>query len=372
MFLTATNLPHYLMARGQVRAGELLDGELAVIDAGRRNRNFKILRGQQQGLFVKQVPLAAPETIGSLHREAVCYQLAQDHAGFAVLKPLVPRLVDYDPRRHTLTVELLKDFENLNEFHHRVQGFPERVGALLGEALASYHGAAAQMLAEPDALTAFPRTPPWVLTIAWNAEQVMPSMSPGQRQIITLLRQSPRMLAAVGELAATWQPLCLIHGDIKWDNFLFSSSSDGREELRIIDWELADVGDAAWDVACVLTAYVQSWLMSIPVDPSQPDPGVLVPHASLRLEATWPALRAFWSAYSRNRSLSPEQLEAQLLRCVRYAGVRFLLTAFELLPGASAPSPLATLAQRLAGVILETPRRAAVELFGFGPLLTRV
>ncbi|MBN1204734.1 MAG: aminoglycoside phosphotransferase family protein [Myxococcaceae bacterium] len=369
MFLTPTNLLHYLMDRGTLPPGAMADEDLTVVEAGRRNRNFKVLRGQAQGLFVKQVPMLAAETIGSLHREALCYQLAKESPHFAPLEQLAPRLVDYDPRRHTLTLGLLAESENLNEYHLRVQSFPEHVGALMGQALASYHRESARLLSEQDVQAVFPKAPPWILTIAWNAEQVMPGMGPGQREVIRLLRQAPQLLATLGAVAAGWQPHGLIHGDIKFDNFLLSRGEEGGERLHIIDWELADVGDTAWDVACVLAAYVQLWLAGVPTDSSQTDPAALILQAPHRLEATWPALRSFWEAYRRAMGLAPHQAALHLLRSLHYAGTRFLLTAFEMLPGTQTLTPHATLALRLAGAVLSNPQRAAAELFGLDSYL---
>lgn len=356
MFLTSNNLAHYLLTRGQVHASEIVDGDFMVIEAGRRNRNFKVLRGEAPGLFVKQVPMLVPETMTSLHREAVCYQLARDNPRFSSLKDRVPRMLDYDSGRHTLTVELVKDGENLNEFHSRVKDVPEFMGTLLARELANYHGAARQMLAAPSDLAAFPRTPPWVLSVAHDAESVMPNMSPGHRQLIAVLRQSPDMVAAMDALRAAWQYQSLIHGDVKWDNFLLVRDEGGTLSPRLIDWELADIGDPAWDVACLFGAYLLHWLMQGPGARPHPGPGFL-----------WPALRAFWHEYARVMGLPSVQSGWLLLRCTRLTGARLVLSAFEMLPSRPTLTPEVARLLQLARTVLNQPQLAARELLGLAP-----
>lgn len=364
MFLTAENLLHYLLSRGSLSAADLVDGDCLVADAGRRNSNFKVHQGAARGLFVKQVRFAVPETIESIYREAVIYELGRRGGAFAALSALAPRLVDYDPKRHVLTVELWPRAENLNEHHARVGGFPAPVGRLQGGALARVHRDAAGMLACSAELTPFPRAAPWVLSIAHKAETVMPSMSGGMRQLVAALRGSPALVAGLDALHAAWQPRWLTHGDIKWDNFLLVDPAAEPAELRLIDWELADVGDADWDVACVLAAYVQSWLFSVPVDPSQPDPAVMIPHAPRPIEAIRPAVAAFWEEYARAAGLERPEAHRRLRRAVRYTGGRLVLAAFELLNGATHLTPTAALLLRVAEAIFTSPEEAAHDLYG--------
>lgn len=44
MHLTAANLAYFLMDRGLLGADEIVAGNFAVVDASRRNRNFKAIR----------------------------------------------------------------------------------------------------------------------------------------------------------------------------------------------------------------------------------------------------------------------------------------------------------------------------------------
>ena len=48
----------------------------------------------------------------------------------------------------------------------------------------------------------------------------------------------------------TWRAETFIHNDVKWDNFLVYARAGSRRltQMKIIDWELANFGDPAWDV----------------------------------------------------------------------------------------------------------------------------
>ncbi|NPD26877.1 phosphotransferase family protein [Corallococcus exiguus] len=364
MFLTPSNLAPYLLARGLVHADDIVQGDFMVVEAGRRNRNHKIFRGERPGLFIKQVPAVMPELLQCIHREAACYQLIQERPDLAGLAELTPSLRDYDPRQHTLTVDLIDPSENLNEHHHRVNGFPVPVGALLGRALATAHDTTARMLSDPGWPTLFPRTPHWILSLPQRAESSLRHLGPASQQVVALVRQSPVLSNGLALLQALWQPRCLIHGDLKFDNLLLQDPGDGPR-LRIIDWELADVGDSAWDVAGVLAAYAQAWLLAVPGEPSRPGPPVLHALAPFPLEATWPALRAFWDAYACGRGFTPEERGRELLRCVGFAGARLVLTALEFAQGPGEPGPIVPRFVSLAQAVFAAPQRAAVELFGF-------
>lgn len=364
MFLTATNLAHYLLSRGTITVDDIVNDAFMAMEAGRRNINFKVYRGDKPGLFIKQARVNHPETTGSIYREAAVYELGRSSAAFAPLREVAPTLVDYDPQRHTVTIELMPRAENLNEHHLRIGGFPERVGRLQGRALGAYHRGGAQMLADPADVAAFPRTPPWIFSMARNAETIMPSMSGASQQLVGVLRQTPALAGGLDVLSALWSPRGLVHGDIKWDNIVLVDQADEDSALCVIDWELADVGDTAWDVGCALAAYVQYWLFTVPADPSQPDPAILIPHAPRPIEAIRPALRAFWEEYRRAAGLTPAEATQELFRAVLYSAGRLVLTTFELLPAAPHLTPTTALFLRLAAAIFSDPQRALAEIYG--------
>jgi len=370
MFLTTSNIPHYLMsrdlaARGQIDATAITGDDFMVVEGRRRNRNFRIERKGAPRLFIKQVPIFHQEATSSNQREAACWQLAFERDEFAPLRALLPKLVDYDRKRHVLIMEWVDGAENLTAIHNRLRSFPPELAALQAKALAACHGASMAAAADPSLSAIFPKMPPWVLNIAETAEQVMPNMSPGARQLVMELRANPRLIQGLGAAHAAWTPCCLIHGDIKWDNFLLPFDSHAPSDLKIIDWELADMGDPAWDLACVMAGYLLFWLLAIPANPSQGDPGLAIPHAPYQLRDLWPAMRAAFQAW---HDAAPAALKplCEPARLALFTGARVVLLAFEMVANLPSFGPHTTLALRLAEPLLNEPWKAMGDALGLG------
>jgi hypothetical protein len=84
-----------------------------------------------------------------------------------------------------------------------------------------------------------------------------------------LIRQATRAASRL------WVATSLVHGDIKWEHCFKTLAPDGTAELRVIDWELAGMGDPAWDVASALAEL----LLAAPPGASRASdaPGTIVP-----------------------------------------------------------------------------------------------
>ena len=108
VYLTASNLAHYLIGRGLVTANSVVEGDFVVVEAGRRNRNFKLVREDRPGLFIKQVSNASDlALVATVQREAGFYGMVRSRPAFASLARIMPKLVDYDPSTCCLLVELM-------------------------------------------------------------------------------------------------------------------------------------------------------------------------------------------------------------------------------------------------------------------------
>lgn len=361
MFLTATNLHSYLMARGLISPAAVVDGDYTVAEAGRRNRNFKVLRRGGPGLFVKQIRTLDPMAIHTLQREAACYRLATASPDLAAWAELMPRFVDHDPARSVLVVDLLPEGENLTEHHQRLGGFPEEPARSLGRGLAAYHaGLDGRLDGRPEA-AAFPHQPAWILDLENGGYAAIESIGPATVQLAAILRRLPELVAGMAALAREWRRDSLIHGDMKWDNCLVWSGPDSLT-LRIVDWELADVGDASWDVGAIFQCYLVYLLMTTPVLPGGA-PEALYAAAWQRLPEIRPALRAFWDSYAAARGFV-QPARSYLERCFRFAAARLIVSVVEHsagVPQLSLPAQAMILASL---ALLRDPARAAAEWMG--------
>lgn len=365
MYLTATNLVHYLLARRLVTPASIVDGDFMVAEVGRRNRNYKVIRQENPGLFIKQIKTHDQQAMMTLHREAACYRLAGSDEKYAPLAELMPRFVDYDAARHLLTVELLPQGENLTEYHRRMNAFPEAVGRMLGRGLGAYHSEVGRMFTDEPDLAIFPRQVPWVLSLHQSSDAMLQSLSAGNTQLVGILRQQPAFQQQLDALREDWRFDSLLHGDMKWDNCIVFHKDEDTLDFRIVDWELADFGDASWDVGAVFQAYLAFWILSMPIMPGTA-PAQYIDQAAYPLEAMQPAIRAFWQEYVAVRGLAADDEAARQLleRCMRHCAARMVQTVFEYMYASPQLSGNAVMLLQVSLNILQSPREAIAELLG--------
>jgi hypothetical protein len=358
LHLTAANLAHFLMGRGLLNATAVVDGDVTILDSSRRNRNFKVICGSGPGLFVKQMREMQADAMLTLRREAACYELA---AADPALSRLMPRLVAYEQTRHVLVIELLPEAESLAEYHARHKAFPPEIGRMLGEALGTYHAHAATLLASPSLSALFARQVPVILTLQTGGHTALGQFGRIGPAVSWLIQQHPQFQALLDRLGAEWRRDSLSHGDMKWDNVLVFPTPDGGLDFRIVDWEMADFGDAAWDVGAVLQSFLAIWIMSMPIASGLP-PEAYVGMAAQPLEAMRPVLHAFWEAYATRRGFGAIQRGQELERCMRFGAARLVWAALEQRLHAAQLDPAATALLQVSLNVLENPPRAVAEL----------
>jgi len=344
--LSPSNVVAYLAQRGVVPASSA--AALVVNPSVRRNRNFKILRPGHPGYFVKQ---AKEEDGGkTLRREALCYWRAQDDVRLAPLARLMPRFVDYDDDARVLVVELVGGSETLYEHFLRDRAFSPEIGGLLGDGLAVYQSDLGRRLrGEVDDET-FPGTLPWLFTAADEIEWFRGWFGEAGAELLTWLCGHPSFIETVRRVSGRWRRDTLVHGDLKWDNCLLAREADGRYSLRFVDWELADVGDARWDIGGVIQAFLVSWS-------SWSAYGVV-------LEAVQPAIQGFWRRTVEARALPRDQVAILLEQSIECAGLRMAQSALEAVYGAADVHPSAMETAQLALRMVESPSAAIAEQLG--------
>lgn len=370
MILTASNIVYYLIDRGLVTPASVVDGDFMVIDTSRRNRNFKVLRKNSPGYFVKQIQYWEPQAISSLQREATCYWLARHDPDFTPLAALLPKSYQYDAENSILVLELLPQGENLSEYHRRLGQFPPEVAVQLGTQLGTYHRQVGKKLQNSPSNSAFPKQIPWILQFAQQSNSLLSTLSTGNSQLLSLLQKYPDFQRSLDTLQKQWRIDALIHGDIKWDNCILSSQDGKREpSLKIVDWELADFGDACWDVGAIFQAYLSFWLLSIPATAGA-TPAQLVEMAQYPLEAMQPAIQSFWHTYCHTLQPSNHKPEELLDRSVKYAAARMIQTSYEILTFSPQLTPNILCLLQVSLNILKDPSNAIEHLLNL-PKVTK-
>jgi len=353
MHLTPANLAYFLVDRSLLGAEEIVAGRVSVVDASRRNRNFKVFRQNAGGLFVKQMRDMQTDAMLTLKREAACYELARD---IPALARIMPRLIRYDEGRHTIVLELLPDAESLLAYHSRNKGFPVEIGRMLGEGIGLYHAKAGALLENEKLKALLMRQTPVILTLARGGHAMLGHFGRIGPAVSAILQQHKEFEGLLDALGAEWRFDSLIHGDMKWDNVLVFPAENGLD-FRIADWEMADWGDAAWDVGAVLQSFLSAWIMSMPIASGLP-PEAYIGMAAQPLDAMRPVLKAFWETYAKTRGFDAEQARRELMRCMRFGAARLTWSAIEQRLYVSQLDPAATALLQVSLNILKDPPRA--------------
>lgn len=370
MFLLASDVAPFLLSRDLLTQRDVAGDRLRVREVRRRNRSFRVSGIDGPGLFIKQVAASAPDLAGSIGREAALHRLAETVPALSALRGATVRLRQFEEGRQALIFDLFAEAETLDARYRRLKRMDADILSLLGAGLAGIHAEAEPSAAMIGTQIAAQRLPPWILTIG---RRDVPLFGAGGAQLVAMIRATPSVLQGLEGALSRWQPRTLIQGDMKWDNILVRDGAAGAPELRIVDWELADIGDPLWDVAGVLSGFYASWLvedgrMPWMADPNTP-PRAPEPVPMEPLTAMFPAMAGFWQAATGGRWQGDD---ADLRAMVPYLGARLLQSAMESTFTSPTVPPLAAELTNLAGLAFGDADRFMVEFMGVGTVTAGV
>jgi aminoglycoside phosphotransferase (APT) family kinase protein len=347
MVLAESDVAPYLLRSGVLGVRAIVDGGLRVVDMSRRNRVFLVTADGEPGYVVK-----CPATAGDrgVTREAAVL----DRLRSAGVTSFLPTPVKHDGSAGVLVLEAPAGAQDVSK-----RGlFTRTLARQAGRALAALHFVAPCVL---DRLPA--ADPSRVLSVHQLDLDTMRSLSEASRELVRRIQLSDGLCSELEKLRASWHTNCVIHGDVRWDNWLAFGRGGAarRTRLMLIDWEDSTGGDPAMDIGAHLAEYLRAWRESAAREPGRVDPSVALP-------ALQPAVAAFWEAYSLASGQDTIELSRTLRRAVRFAGARLCVAALEdaQLLTELPQHVLATL--QLGANVLRRPDEAAVHLLGFRPL----
>jgi aminoglycoside phosphotransferase (APT) family kinase protein len=354
--LDLADVAPYLIDRRLISARAVVDGRLRVADVSRLNRVFLVTAEGERCFVLKTGP--AGDT-GVAREAAVLERLRSVDASRKVALSL-PKVVGYDRAEGALILEAEPGARDLARHHTRGR-FSRALAREAGRALAILHGIAPAALSDLKN----PEAPTWSSRVHEPDLESMRTLSAAAVDLTRIIQSVDDLCVALDEVASSWCAESVIHGDVRWDNFLAlrDHSSDRWERLLLIDWELAAPGDPAEDVGSFLGEYLRTWRHSIPVSDLRerhPAPE----HARYPLRRMQPALRAFWDGYTSYRAGSAAELSPMLRRATRFAAVRLLTAALEEAQMLTEVRASVVDAVQLSRAILRRPDETAAHLLG--------
>lgn len=371
MPLTQSGVVPSLLARGLIDGALIVEGDLLVLNASRRNINFKVVSERGPSYFVKQG--VGPDRVHTVTREAALYELLASSPALKPVGEFLPRCHVFDAGECTLVLDLVSSARSVSDYHRRTLHFPPALGVSLGRALGTLHRLTRTAAARAGYASRFRSHTPAILQMHRPALEAFTWMSHATFETIKMVQHSEGLRAALDALCRDWREDALIHSDARWDNFLVIGADRPPREMtvKLVDWEMAGAGDPCWDVGTIFGEYLSFWLVSSPAvrDIAPED---VVRFAPFPLRRIQPAIRAFWRSYAREMGLDGPESDTWCLRAVRYAGARLIQTAYERMLGTARVTEEAVYLLQLSANILERPLDAAAKLFGLSVVPTLV
>lgn len=340
--LIPTRLSEYLVSRRLIPRRALVDGDLTLESMPGRNYNLRVTGRSCPSLLVKQ----SGESFEALSAEAKAYRALQDSPAARYL----PRLRSFDRKRRILVLDLVERAQMMRALTP-YRRFRRSVGMSLGRALAAVH---CSRVSGPMRSVA----PPWVLSISRPPIDILREISEANLRMIRLVQESASLCRGLDQLALSWRNTAFIHNDVRWENCLLIG--DGAR-LKLVDWELAGIGDPDWDIGSVFSELLADWIYSMEFEPGL-NTEQLAATARSPLGSMRPLLNAFWRAYVDARKLGPEAARESATRACQFAAVRLIACAYERQQKSSELTGNTVCLLQLSANILADPDYARSEL----------
>jgi hypothetical protein len=360
--LNQSEVAQYLLQREFITTASFVDEDLRIVEASRRNRNFKVIRENGPSYLLKQ-GLDSNRRATVAH-ESIIYKYMETADGSESFRPYLPGYHHYDEQDGVLILELLTGAQDIREYHTRRGAFSTTIAAALGRALSNLHRLDISFLATSRDSSLVGRQP-WALSLHRPGIGVFQDTSSANMQLIRIVQNTPGFSHALDELREAWRIDGLVHNDIKWDNCLVlpRTNSNRKVDLKLVDWEFARLGDSCWDAGSVFSNYLSFWLFSIPVSGEDP-PDRFLDLARYPLERMQPAIRSYWQAYVRGMGYDLVQSEEHLLRAVKYAAARLIQTGYEHMQHSAHLTGNIICLLQLSLNIMQRPSEAIAHLLG--------
>ncbi|PSB02210.1 phosphotransferase family protein [Merismopedia glauca] len=295
-----------------------------------KNFNLLVTLESSQKLLVKQERHNKQgKSAGEFLREWRIQELLHNFAEFAAIRHLFPEVLDFDRDKSIITFNYLDNYRDLAEFYTKEQTYPEAIATDIGAAIAKIHRFTLNKLEYRDFLTSESPSELQIALYLGEIDRITPEVfgiyPADGLKFLALYQRYDSLGKAIASLTSSYQPCCLTHNDLKFNNLLLNNDwakniSDSPSILRLIDWERSSWGDPAFDIGSLVASYVQIWLGSLVVSKD------ITLEESLRmavtpLELLQPSLAAMITTYLAKFPEILQQQPAFISRVVQFAGL---------------------------------------------------
>lgn len=361
--LNVDNTAHYLLERKLISIRSILDDDLTIASAARRNLNLRVTRREGRGFLIKQ-PEGTSTHNHTLRGEAAFYSFCQNEPSVAAVYDLLPRLVYFDHERALLMLELLDGAKPLWEYcsAFEIGRFPVEVVGRVGRALGIFHRTFRLPGPAADPRMAWLRRDiPWVMQVHKPGPELLASISPANYETLKILQTQQGLSRSLDDLRKRWQPQTLMHNDIKADNILIRDE-EGEGRVYLVDWELVQIGDPAWDLAGILQDVIIFWVNSM--SQGMPTAEEMVASARYPLILLQSVVRAIWREYRNAARIDAAEATELIGRAVLFSAARLIQTAYEMAQLHNTLPATSILLLQISANLIADPETSQIQLFG--------
>ncbi len=367
MRLTLHNLAHFLVDKGFLHPEHLVNGSYKVSQRQSRNSIFQVFLGDQpSGLFVKQLLSLDPQNAYLMQKDATAHCIIHQTDLLPQMRGFVPKYYGYEPGNHVFVTEFFSSATSVHELITQRKSLDNEELNQMAFILASLHKDLSDQVEQTPALEFFNRQAPWMMLFGDQDHPLIKSSGQSMGAVSQLIRQQPEFTQLLEELRYEWSGDYLVHGDIKLVNFI-RVADNGTESLKLIDWEISDLGDPLWDVAGLLQSLITLWVFSQNPNPmlqNQPQAGM----EFLTWEKVLSSSQGFWQAYLKGRSLyNPDNTlntAESRHKLIRFTAARMMQTACEANMHTADIQPHSNKILQIVTQIINTPDAWASQVLG--------
>jgi Ser/Thr protein kinase RdoA (MazF antagonist) len=361
---TLDNIHTLLFREDLLLPDDIVSGDYDVTTINRRNRNLQITTGKDRNYLVKQLQHKESESARTLKNELLFYKHVASNMPH--VHSLFPQVKYADENNVILILDFYKSATPLWKYYKErcPDNFPLETTAATGRLLANFHLAFRNM--NKDELPFLNDELPFAFHLHRPHPRVLATYAQGGYQLISMIQQDETLIKEWETAKQTWEVNSLIHGDIKLDNVIVlpDNESPASADVKLVDWEMLQYGDLAFDIAGALQDYIFLWLIMTPDGDTAEE---MIKKVPFPFSALHPALNTYWEAYSSAAGLHPEAAAVLLSRAVRFTGIRCLQTSFEIANKFDHIPAIAMILFNLGSSIIKDAEKAKTMLFGFKP-----
>ena len=360
------NVVTYLLEHKLINNNSIVDGDLQIFDVSRKNKNIKVIRKNDTSFLLKQSNPTDTQSSTTIKREALLYALMQNDEDFLPLLNISPRLIDFDVEKNLMITEFVIGSSFRDYILYAMNETDTKYVGLLGKTIANYHYSFAKK-ATNQKLKFLPRTFIFENLLIHPGPEIFISLSQANMKLLKIIQKDQKIYDLLEGIVSSWDLQTLIHGDIKFDNIIIASSKKNTKSVNkilITDWEMATIGDPAWDIGSIFQEFVRLWLSLLPITGAD-SAEQLINISKESFQNMQKFLRAFWNGYYEGTDdKSAKELNELLIKSTNFCSLRLIQSAYEMLTSQSELNNLAVYMIQISSNILASTDNAITHLLG--------